>query len=66
MKKILDILMDIVLILILILVSSNYIESLPRYTVKPSVHQMEASGNMEKSDPHKVGSKVASANQGIY
>ncbi|HEY5510596.1 MAG TPA: hypothetical protein VIK10_06170 [Prolixibacteraceae bacterium] len=35
MRKALEVLMDLTLLLVFILISSNYIETLPRYTVEP-------------------------------
>ena len=57
MKKTIEILMDISLVLLFILVSSNYIESLPRYTPKTTATKSELAKIDKKANPNKTDTK---------
>jgi hypothetical protein len=49
MRKFVEFLMDVTLILVFILISSNYIETLPRYTVKMRETETELVKNSDKT-----------------
>jgi hypothetical protein len=49
MRKFIEFLMDVTLILVFILISSNYIETLPRYTVKMRETETELVKNSDKT-----------------
>lgn len=53
MRKIFEILMDITLVLVFILVSSNYIDTLPRYTPKAEPLKTVIAKSGENTDSHK-------------
>jgi hypothetical protein len=53
MRKVFEFLMDLTLVLVFILISSNYIDTLPRYTVKPRETETKL---VKSSDETKDGS----------
>ncbi len=54
MKKIVEILMDLVLVFLFVLVSTSYIDSLPRYIPKASAAKSKLAKTDEKVDPMKL------------
>lgn len=58
MRKIFEILMDITLVLVFILVSSNYFETLPRYTPKTELSKTVIAKSSENTDQHGADDKV--------
>ena len=61
MRKIFEILMDITLVLLFILVSSNYIETLPRYSPKTELAKSVIAKSNLNTDQHGADVKVNSA-----
>lgn len=58
MRKVFEFLMDATLVLVFILISSNYIETLPRYTAKPNDADTQLAKNLKKTLEDSVNPKV--------
>ena len=58
MRKAFEFLMDATLVLVFILISSNYIETLPRYTVKPKETETELVKNSDNTMEDSVNPKI--------
>lgn len=58
MRKAFEFLMDATLALVFILISSNYVETLPGYIVKPKETETELAKNLEKTLEDSVNPKI--------
>lgn len=58
--------MDLTLVLVFILISSNYIDTLPRYSVKPREVETKLVKNTDKTLDDTVISKVAASESSSY
>ena len=66
MRKVFEFLMDASLLLVFILISSNYIETLPRYTAKPKDNETQLAKNLKKTLEDSVDPKVTTFESGAF
>ena len=66
MRKAVEFLMDVTLLLVFILISSNYIDTLPRYTVKPREVEVKLAKNTQNTLDNTVTAKVTAAEKSTY
>jgi len=58
--------MDVTLLLVFILISSNYIDTLPRYTVKPREVETKLAKNSDKTLDDTANAKVITNEKSAY
>ena len=58
--------MDVTLLLVFILISSNYIDTLPRYTVKPREVETKLVKNTDATLDNIANTKVIAAEKGTF
>lgn len=66
MRKAFEFLMDLTLLLVFILISSNYIDTLPRYTVKPREVETKLVKNSDETLDNTANAKVTTAEKGSF
>ncbi|MEI7422373.1 MAG: hypothetical protein WCK18_09770 [Prolixibacteraceae bacterium] len=66
MRKAVEFLMDVTLLLVFILISSNYIDTLPRYTVKPREVETKLVKNTDATLDNIANTKVIAAEKGTF
>ena len=66
MRKAFEFLMDATLVLVFILISSNYIETLPRYTVKPKETETELVKNSDNTMEDSVNPKITTPEKSAF
>jgi len=66
MRKAVEFLMDVTLVLVFILISSNYIDTLPRYTVKPREVETKLVKNSDNTLDNTANAKVNDAEKSAY
>lgn len=66
MRKAFEFLMDLTLLLVFILISSNYIDTLPRYTVKPREVETKLVKNSVETLDNIANTKVTTAEKSSF
>ena len=66
MRKAVEFLMDVTLLLVFILISSNYIDTLPRYTVKPREVETKLVKNSDETLDNTAKAKVTVGEKSTY
>ncbi len=66
MRKAFEFLMDLTLLLVFILISSNYIDTLPRYTVKPREVETKLVKNSDEALDNIANTKVTTAEKSSF
>lgn len=66
MRKFVEFLMDVTLLLVFILISSNYIETLPRYSVQPKETEAELVKNSDKTLDSAAKSIIISPVKSVF